>query len=138
MTPPFPTRLSSDLDALIRRSAMTHRPPPCPVRPPGPRPWRDSLFELADDEVSDLRGDVAACAFWIGHGRSPGGIRKCRRRTRSPAARHPGGADVRPRGRPDTEFPRRPYSRRRQPRPPLPHPRYQSPPDLPDRPPPVP
>src|SRR3546814_20876273 len=57
------------IDALIRRSAMTHRPPPCPVRPPGPRPWRDSLFELADDEVSDFRGDVAACAFWSGQDR---------------------------------------------------------------------
>src|SRR3546814_18812677 len=29
------------IDALIRRSAMTHRPPPCPVRTPGPRPWRE-------------------------------------------------------------------------------------------------
>src|SRR3546814_5029602 len=43
------------IDALIRRSAMTHRPPPCPVRPPGPRPWRDRSEEHTSELQSLMR-----------------------------------------------------------------------------------
>src|SRR3546814_9617168 len=58
---------------------MTQRASARPVQPPGPRPGRNTLLELADDEVGDFGGDIAARAFRKGHGASPCGRGKGRR-----------------------------------------------------------
>src|SRR3546814_21044157 len=42
-------------------------------------PGRNTLLELADDEVGDFGGDIAARAFRKGHGASPCGRGKGRR-----------------------------------------------------------
>src|SRR3546814_16819945 len=58
------------IDSGVRRSAVTQWPAAGLAQAPGAGPWRDTLFEFADDEVGDLGGDVATRSVWLGHGAS--------------------------------------------------------------------